>query len=271
MTTVQKIIKFAAIALAILLIASIISGIVSVVASIFDAFDDDSYDGAHESNDVYEYEFDISEISKLDIEVEAADLTIVSGDSLSVTTDKSRVRVNQSGSTLEIDESSNWSKDECNIKITLPDGELEQVDISAGAGILSIEELRTKVLEIDLGAGESVFKAITVSESTEINGGAGNIEIKDSALSSLDFDIGVGNVEISAYVTGSSDIDCGMGALEMTLFGTSDDYTIDVNKGIGDFRVDGNSVSSGSTIGNGENRLSVDSGIGDVSIEFEKR
>lgn len=270
MTTFQKIIKFAAIALAILIIASIISTIISIAAGIFDIFDYDepSYEVG---SDAYEYEFDASEISSLDIELEAASLTIKRGDALTVFTNKSRVNVTQNSDVLQIEESSSFNKDECVVTLTIPELKLEEADIDTGAGILNVRDLCVNILEIDLGAGESYFDNVSVSESADINGGAGNIEISNCSFASLDFDIGMGNVEISAYLLGNSDIDCGVGALDMTLLGKPEDYSIDVNKGIGDFRIGESSVPDGSIVGSGDNRIKIDSGIGDVNVEFEEQ
>ena len=140
MTTFQKIIKFAAIALAILIIASIISTIISIAAGIFDIFDYDepSYEVG---SDAYEYEFDASEISSLDIELDAASLTIKRGDALTIFTNKSRVNVTQNSDVLQIEESSSFNKDECVVTLTIPELVLEEADIDTGAGILNVRDL----------------------------------------------------------------------------------------------------------------------------------
>ncbi len=266
MSSTQRVIKYAAIALAIILIAGIISTIVNAVTTLISAFD-----GGEHSGDYSVYELDAEGLRRLDVELEAADLVIETGESLSVRTDSSRVKASRSGETLRITEKKSFGRtSECEVILTLPELHLEQVDVEMGAGVLNISKLSTAELKLDLGAGETVMDAVSVSKSTEINGGAGKITVTASELGKLSFDMGIGRVTVTASLADGSEIDCGVGALELTLSGSADDYVISADKGLGDFTVGGVSVSDGSKLGNGNIRVDIDSGIGSVSVNFEE-
>ena len=265
MSRTQKVIKYAAITLAIILIAGIISTIVDAVTTLIYAFD-----GGERSNEYSVYEFDAEGLGMLDVELEASNLTIESGEILSVRTDSSYVKASRSGGTLHITEKKSFEMtSECEVILTLPEVHFEQVDVEMGAGVLNISSLFTNELELDLGAGETFINTVSVSKTTEINGGAGKITVTASELGKLSFDMGIGRVAVTASLADGSEIDCGVGALELTLSGSADDYAIYADKGIGDFTVGGISVSDGSKLGNGNIRVDIDSGIGSVSVDFE--
>ncbi|MBQ9112527.1 MAG: DUF4097 family beta strand repeat protein [Clostridia bacterium] len=267
MTTAQKVIKYLAIAFAMLLIASVFSGIVSGVASVVGFLT--GYPN-EDSVDITEHDLSDESISRLDIDVAATNLTIQPGETLKVYVTGNRVSVRVSGETLRIEEKSTFfhSTTSCTVNVTLPVSELERADISTGAGTLHIEGLSAKVLDLDLGAGDTVLKNINISDQADIDGGAGKLDIDASEISELDLDMGVGSVNISAALLGESEIDCGVGQLKLELTGEKSDYSIDIDKGIGDVKVDGESVRDGAEIGNGHREVNISSGVGDVEVKF---
>ena len=54
----------------------------------------------------------------------------------------------------------------------------------------------------------------------------------------------------------------------INLLGNSNDYQIDVDKGIGEFTIDNVSVHDEDIYGSGINGLDVDGGLGKVTIKF---
>ena len=52
------------------------------------------------------------------------------------------------------------------------------------------------------------------------------------------------------------------------LLGIKDDYKIKVSKGIGEIRIDNNSIKDGEVIGNGNNFIDVSGGIGQINISY---
>ena len=54
----------------------------------------------------------------------------------------------------------------------------------------------------------------------------------------------------------------------VNIIGKHSDYTIDVNKGAGEYTIDGEKVHDNAKIGDGTNSLQLDGGIGKVKVEF---
>ena len=73
---------------------------------------------------------------------------------------------------------------------------------------------------------------------------------------------------LSGKDRGSNLIGLGIGAVDLNLTGSPVDYQIRLDKGIGSATMDGKSLSGGSTVGNGANRIDIDGGIGSISIHF---
>ena len=124
-----------------------------------------------------------------------------------------------------------------------------------------IEKISADNLNLNLGAGKVEIDNIETYTSTLIDGGAGKIDINNGLISYLNFDMGVGEVNLTARVLGKSEIDCGIGAANINLLGNSNDYQIDVDKGIGEFTIDNVSVHDEDIYGSGINSLDVDGGF----------
>ncbi|MER8322278.1 hypothetical protein ABS243_19065, partial [Acinetobacter baumannii] len=75
-----------------------------------------------------------------------------------------------------------------------------------GAGTLNIENMNTRKLSLDLGAGSTLIKDI-YSDNTNINTGAGSFTIVNGNINDLDLDVGVGKTNITSMITGNSTID----------------------------------------------------------------
>ena len=96
MTTLQKVIKYLAIAFAIFLIVSIIGGILSAVGLLGGLFSTDAV-----LEDVKTYPV-TGRIRNLDIEINAADLYIKEGESFSVESNLKHLKVVEKGGLLTI-------------------------------------------------------------------------------------------------------------------------------------------------------------------------
>ena len=123
---------------------------------------------------------------------------------------------------------------------------------------------------ISLGAGEVNIDYIEAREVADIDGGTGETTIKSGKLSNLSFDLGVGEAELTSELRGDCDMDLGVGSLALTILGEKDDYTIEVNKGIGEYSIDGEKIHDNDKIGEGNNHLQIDGGIGDAKINFKE-
>lgn len=188
-------------------------------------------------------------------------------------TNNNNIEVNQKNNKLKIIEEQdnllwkNSNKEE--LIVYIPENiEFEKVNIETGAGIVNIEEIKAEKLKLNLGAGETIIKNI-ISDNVDIDGGGGKFTIENGTINNLDFDLGIGETTINAKITGNNKIDTGIGRLKLNIDGNIDDYKLKVEKGIGDIKLNGKQVSNNTIIGNGENVIDIDGGIGEILINFK--
>ncbi len=245
MTPFQRTVKYISIGLAAALAVSIIIGGVSILGAIFGF-------GKYKVLDE-PYDIEISQdIEKIEIDISAVSLKIVSGEKFSLSTNIDKLEVDIKHSTLYIKQKQNGfffnSNNVGELVLTIPASiKLKAFDLDAGAGQVEIEYLNAQNVEMDMGAGELLIKN-------------GNIE-------NIDLDLGVGETEISAHITGNSTVNCGVGDTNIHLLGQKSDYTLDINTGIGTVTLDGKKIDD-KIVGDGANKIKIDGGVGSIDISF---
>lgn len=273
MNKFQKIIKYVAIAfalyLAVAIIGAIVTGVLAISTGIFgisiikDSVQDQPIEGV-------QY---LEGFSKVDLEIVASNLQIkAEGDSY-------RVEYAQVSNSTKISNKDGELKVTDNRKIItptnggvitiyVPEGsELEEVELEMGAGNVEIENINSKKIDFSFGAGSVAVKNL-VAANSKIECGAGQVIIEESDLTNTDLDTGVGKLVYSGYMKGKSNINCGIGEVDLNLAGGPDLYSIDADKGIGDIKINGNKVDDESVTGNGENKISIDGGIGSIEVNM---
>lgn len=278
MSSVQKVIKILAIALAIFIIVNIFSAIIfgiSIFSNImhsakYENTDGTTYEIISENIDKIET---LKENVKLKIDLEISNLEIKEGEKFSV--EKINVENNLKckvvENTLEIEEKDyNWFNTQNNtnstIIVTVPkDMILNEVKISNGIGKMEMKNIKTSKLELDTGVGITILDNI-VAQKTDIDGGAGNLSINNSILVDLDLDCGVGSTKISGDIKGNSKISCGVGKTELDLVQNIESYNIETEVGIGTISINGENCVNNSKYGNGENSIKIEGGVGNVNI-----
>lgn len=263
MTTFQKVIKYLALSLAIFLTVSIIGGFLGV----FSLFGGDAV-----AEDVTIYTVS-SDISSLNMKINAADLTIKQGDHFSVESNLKYLTVEDENGILTVKETKKFGSTYTGAVLTLyiPAGTVfENVNITTGAGRLTVDYLSANSMKFELGAGEVTMDTLIAASDADIDGGAGKITISGGALHNLDLDMGVGQLNLTSALTGKSDFDLGIGESNITIIGNKDDYKLDIEKGIGNITVDGKGVSNIKNQGNGNNSVEVSGGIGAINLNFEE-
>lgn len=231
MSTAQRIIRYFAIGLAVLITVSIISGAIALVSMISGGF------GGREKPDEelkYAESFGNEPLTSLKLEIGATSLTVKEGEP-AVKTNNPDISWSLKDGTLTVKEKkrnvsfgNNYSYD---LEIYIPQGtELDVVDIVAGVGEISISSLTMNTLRLVLGIGEA---------------------------------------DLSLSIKEGADIDCGIGKMSLTLLGGRDDYTLTVSKGIGEMTVDEKQLRNDTTVGDGDAKIQINGGIGDITVEFE--
>ena len=267
MTTFQKIIKYLALAFAIFLSISIITGICSALFTVTNLFGTSNAEGIVTNQAIG------SDFSGISVNLSAAELEIKTGDGFVLQTNHKYLKCEEKDDILKISETRKLFVSHprgMKVILTIPQDKIfDYVDIRTGAGSVTIDELASNMLNIDLGAGELTAQRLDALYNAEFDGGAGSVTINGGRLNNADIDMGVGKLNLTSKISGKSSIDYGIGETNIVLLGGSDDYKIDLDKGVGEVVVDGRIIGNDIIYGAGKNYIEIDGGIGSLNITFE--
>ena len=271
MKNFQKIIKYSALAFAIVLIIGIfrvaVGGLLFVGGFFFDTNQKAEALVARDIN------FDFEDYDNLDIHTKISRLTVKTGDKFSVVTNNKDLTIETQRKSIVITdnhrESLFYRNRDLELIVTLPTyTTLDSVTIDGGAGRVYIDELNCRKANIDLGAGEVEINKINVTNEIKLSGGIGELTIHDGKLNNLDADLGVGSFKATLSLTGRNKIDAGVGEVSLNLLDSYKNYTFNVDKGLGDIKLDRNSIQSG-VYGNGIHTVDISGGVGEITISTE--
>lgn len=270
MIKTQKIIKYVAIGLALFIIVTIISLIMYGIISIGNIFDvsDNIIKGELKDLKVSE------NIDAIDMEIIGANIIIKEGTTLKIETNNKYIKTKEKNNLLSIIETKHNlinNSNNSDLIIYVPSNHIfNNIFIENGAGKIEVEKLHTKKINLDLGAGKVNIQNLTVNNNAEINGGAGEIIITNGNINNLDIDMGIGKLTLTSTITGNNDIDAGIGDIELNLIGTTDDYKIILDKGIGNATLNEENIKNSTYYGNGSNIVDISGGIGSIKINLQK-
>ena len=212
-----------------------------------------------------------SEIHSLKIELSAADFVIREADSFSVESNLKYLSVTEKDGVLRIVDEANRHGNYKNgpmLTLSVPSGtKFRDVHIFTGAAKMTVDTLSARSLDLDLGAGDVKIGSLYINSEADIDGGAGAITILDGEISNLDLQMGVGSLNVTVALRGDSDLEMGVGESSLTLLGSKDDYTVEIEKGLGSITVDGESVSDFGS-GSGESSVDIEGGVGAIHLNF---
>lgn len=263
MMNFQKVIKYLAIAFACFLVVSIIGSVFSLFVYFVSMFDnqDDSPMKKYEINEV---------INDIEIDVSSTNLVIQRGLLFSIETNNKYIKYEIDDRELSIEEKNHFiNNTSSKLIVTIP-YHLGGLSVDAGAGKVEIDKLEVNNLELDLGAGKTDISNVLVLNNCDIDGGAGEIIINESDITNMDLDMGVGKVELNSKLNGNSEINAGVGEVNLELVGGLDDYRFDVSKGIGSIVIDNHEISNDTVYGNGQNKVRISGGVGEIEVKFRK-
>ena len=269
-----KIIKYVAITLAIVLIINIFALLFEIVSGFgtFLDFNDSKkeletkYDLKINSEDITNNDVKFI-INHLDIELNSSKLTFKEADNFKIDTNNDNVVIKEEGNKISIKEKKVFLKNNKNSEtiIYLPKGYIfDTIDIEMGAGVFNADVINVQKISFDMGAGVTTINYLNATKEADIETGAGKFTVKNSTIGYVDLDLGVGAVSINGDILGG-DINAGIGSLDMTLNGTKDDYKFIINKGIGNIKINNESVSNG-TYNYGNITFKIDGGIGTINV-----
>lgn len=265
MTNGQKIVKYFAFFLAIVIIASVIGGIASGIFSFFNIFN-----VSREDKNSYIYtEEVIDNIEKLEIDLNLSDLKIIKGEVFSIETNNKNIKYELKNNKIILKESKGFNINSNKVLITVPEDKIfNNVDISIGAGNINASDFSTLKLDVEGGAGNITFDNLSVTEKLEIDGGAGNITISNSQVNNMDLDNGVGEFIFEGILFGNTEVDMGLGNVTLNLNTNLDLYNIEIDKGIGNIIINNEKVKGDYNNKNIQNTKSIkiDGGVGNITI-----
>ena len=257
MTSNQRLIKMIAIGLAIFIILAMINGLIFLFDIVTSNIGDD--------NVTYKV-YDIKDVSNIDIDISASNLVIKNSEVFKIEiTDRTNYSVENN--TLYIKDKSKWFKKHLdNMVVYIPyEKEFNDIKIHGGAGSITIDDLNTKSLLLELGDGKATIDNIEITNKLTVHGGAGDFKISNGDLNKVDIDMGVGNFNIAAMILNGGNIDVGVGNLDVDLLDDIENYSFEITKGIGNIKVDGNNVTKG-TIGTGSSLIKINGGVGNIKV-----
>lgn len=277
MTSFQKIIKYGAIAFAIYLSLVIVGAIVFSITVIFGI--SSGFEMFQDSNHfamVTKWEQEFSDITSMDIEAGICKLMIKKGDTFKVEVSNvsDQFRCEAKGSKLIIeDEKLNRNIFGINnivpeVIIYVPENsQLDEVRIETGVNDTHIESLKADKVELEMGIGKYQIDNLS-AKYAQIEAGAGETNINKAEIGELKLNGGVGKLVLTSKITKTADVDCGVGKVDLNLMGTSDDYQIEANTGLGNFEVDGKKVRDDERIGSGAVTIKIEAGVGETTVNF---
>lgn len=268
MNSVQKGIKYLALAFAIFLSVSIIGGIITGLTGVAYILSGRDSEAVGEMQ-VYPIE---GETSSLSVELSGAQLKIQTADKFSVESNHNYISVKAENGKLRIYETkklfSVYPKG-ATVILNIPENFVfDEATVDTGAGRVEIHALSADILKLSLGAGKTEINNLTANSRADIDGGAGELTIDGGKLCNLNLEMGVGKLTLKSRIEGTSELDYGVGQTNLTLLGSREDYKIEIDKGTGEARLAGESMKDDSVYGWGENRIEIDGGIGAIRIAF---
>lgn len=265
MTTFQKTVKYAAMALAIFLSISIVSGIVDVLAIFTRVYESDAV-----TDETTKYSVS-SEITDIKVNIKAADFSIKRGDTFTIESNLKNLKISEKNGTLELKEKKKASVlyNGAVLILYIPDSvTFNKAEITTGAGKFTVDGMSAENLALSLGAGDVELNSLNSTSFTDIDGGAGRITIKNSSFRDVDLDMGVGQLNFNASVFGDGNFNLGVGEANLSFFGNEEDYSTDIDKGIGSISVNGRNITEYETHGGKLGNIEIDGGVGTVNINF---
>lgn len=263
----QKLIKSIAFSVALLLVIMIFSGIVMCGYSVLKAVGVIDV-GVVSLGSYKEKEID-SLVSSLNIDLVNSNVYIKKGDVFRIECNSDDIEINNNNGYINIKDTSlnifnNTDKD---IVIYL-DRDIDFLGLETTNGEVSIDSLVTNTLDLDLGIGKVLINEVEVMKELVLDSGVGKTMFVNSVVNNIDADLGIGDFSFSGEILGESKIDIGLGNSELLLIGGTDDYTIKVNKGLGKVVINKEEINNEFIYGNGLNSISIDGGLGNISISF---
>ncbi len=192
---------------------------------------------------------------------------------------KRDISVKVDGNTLCIEESGSNKlvyNDNVHVVVQLPaDMEFQEIELNNSAGEITVNHaLHAENVSMIVGAGESVIDGeLQISGTLYAQVDAGEIDFGKISAKKIELNAGVGEIDVEKASADEVLLECGVGELNVTLDGREEDYSYQIDCGIGEVEIADRSYSGlGTTkeISGGSKMVDIDCGVGEINVEFTK-
>ncbi len=142
-------------------------------------------------------------------------------------------------------------------------------NIDGGTGDIHMDEITTGgICELDLGVGDLVAERSVMADTSDFDFGTGDSIFENCDFGEVDLSSGVGDL-IMEDVTFAGDVRIkqGTGDVSVDIADRSDDFSVNVKKGMGDVTINGEKNSS-LINRDAKYSITVESGVGSIDISF---
>ncbi len=278
MTSLQKIIKYGAVAFGIYLCLMIISVIVFTITGIFGITAGIGwFHDSHDATKITKWEQEYSAINNLDIDLSVCQLMIQKGETLKVDVSdvSQQFQCKVEGDTLIIEDKEwkksifDWQEIKPQVMIFVPENiAFNEVNIKTGVNETKIEYLEANKIDLEMGVGKYQIDEI-LAKSLKIKAGVGEANIDYAKVEEMKLEGGVGKLSLTSKVMKKAEINCGMGKVDWQLIGNKNDYQIKAETGLGQLIIDHQKISENETLGKGEVSIKIEAGIGETIVDFK--
>lgn len=224
----------------------------------------------HHTLDLSDQRFD-----SLYLDIDAADITITSGDTASVEYwgESNFLECKVENGTLKLSSSkqSSYWQNHREVQLVLPQSKLNTVVFKNEASSINVEyPISCNSLSVDLDAGSIDIFENLVCKTITADIDAGAFGATDVEIDSFRFDIDAGSAWLNGIVREDSEVVCDAGSFELFQSSGSGLGTLNVKgKNFADIGINGGSLPQGvnsATIGTGEAVLTVNADAGSINI-----
>lgn len=233
MTEIQKIIKYCALALAVFLIFIIVTTIANVGYNILEKTDliNDSNSKLLKNNIVISN--NESEIREIDIDIKSSNIILKTAENFKVETN---------------------NKD---IKYSYEDGKVLVKQNNVNKWYLNKNNNSKLIFYIP--------SEISL-EKINLNNNVGDVKIDFEKISNLNIDLDVGDIFVKSMLGGKNIIKSNIGDINLELSLKQEDYKFEIDKDIGEVKLNNNKIKRDTITGDRNNNLKIKTNIGDIKI-----
>lgn len=171
---------------------------------------------------------------------------------------------------------------------------LNYAEIYFGAGNLESMELKSREVDVEVGAGTCTFNGLMVTDAVEMSAGAGQINVDRLDANDVDIEagvgqiyvknarinqdaditIGVGEVDFAGTIMGNLDLECDLGNAILRMDGSEEEHNYEIECSLGNVSI-GNmtytSLGEEKSIDHGRgSTFEIECALGNVRVSFAK-